>query len=605
VSLRRRLIAGTLVLLVAGILTTDLVTSSSLRSFLYGRLDEQIDVAQDTAYAYISTTYRSALAAGVQTATTNQDAWLAELAQPRTETGGLPTTAGSPTTAGLPTTANTIPTGQSPTATSTPSTGTPARTSAPVGARRTRLNADVLAARLTADVYVEVIDNNGRVVFQRPSGSSAVPDPAPILPKILPVQASPPAHQFGSHHGAYVPDRPAFDVAAQGNQATYRVEAVSLPGGTLVTAVTLAPTNATLASLIHVEVIVSIVVVIALLVLALWIVRFGLRPLEEMTETAGAIAAGDLTQRVRSPEERGEVGRLGSALNGMLSQIEAAFAERTSTESRLRRFVADASHELRTPLTSIRGYAELLRKGALADEDARHRAAERIEHEASRMGLLVDDLLLLARLDQRRPLERSHVDLGGVVRDAVEAARAVDSGRRISLEVPELVLVDGDAARLRQVIDNLLHNAALHTPPGTPVDVAVRLHGSLAILTVADEGPGLAADQAEHLFDRFYRGSEARTGEGTGLGLSIVAALATAHDGRAFVHSVPGQGTVFTVELPAAESQRTAAGGPAAPDEKAPLAASSPWPAPSPSPPDPSAAADRDAVDRGSRPVRH
>jgi two-component system OmpR family sensor kinase len=462
----------------------------------------------------------------------------------------------------------------------------------------------VLDKRLSADVYVEVIDGNGHVVFQRPSCSSAVQDPAPILPQALPVQASPPSRPVGSRHGAYAPDRPAFDVPAQGHSATYRVEAVALPGGTLVTAVPLDPTNDTLASLIHIELIVSIVVVIALLVLALWIVRFGLRPLEEMTETAGAIAAGDLTQRVRRPEERGEVGRLGSALNGMLSQIEAAFAERTSTESRLRRFVADASHELRTPLTSIRGYAELLRKGALADEEARHRAAERIEHEASRMGLLVDDLLLLARLDQRRPLERAQLDLGRLVREAVDAAQAVDADRQISLQISGPVVVDGDASRLRQVIDNLLHNAAVHTTPGTPVHVAVRRDGALVVLTVADEGPGLAPDQAERLFDRFYRGSEARTGEGTGLGLSIVAALAAAHEGRAYVHSSPGQGSVFTVELPAADS--------ASPDSEAERSGSAPnrvrsnaAPADPASEGDEPAADAHDALDHGPRPVRH
>jgi two-component system OmpR family sensor kinase len=393
---------------------------------------------------------------------------------------------------------------------------------------------------------------------------------------------------------------------------TYRVEAVALPGGTLITAVPLDPTDQTLASLIHVEVIVSIIVVLALLVLALWIVRFGLRPLEEMTETAGAIAAGDLTRRVRRPEERGEVGRLGSALNGMLSQIEAAFAERTSSESRLRRFVADASHELRTPLTSIRGYAELLRKGALDDEDARRRAAERIEHEASRMGVLIDDLLLLARLDQGRPLERTVVDLGAVVREAVEAARAVDRDHRISLDVAGVVLVAGDAARLRQVFDNLVRNAVVHTPPGTPVQVSVHRDGLRAVTTVADEGPGLAVDQAERLFDRFYRGSEARTGEGTGLGLSIVAALAAAHGGRAFVRSAPGQGTVFTVELPASDAgegvpgeAREGAGAHAAvrPD---PAAGSVPATVPS-DPSDPAAPPPEalDEMEHGGRPVRH
>jgi two-component system, OmpR family, sensor kinase len=552
VSLRRRLVVGMLVLVVAGIVTTDLVTSSSLRSFLYGRLDEQIDVAQDTAFTYIHNTYQRALAADVPVANTDQEAWLGEFALAPAPAGSLHVSAG---TAGVrPLTESSVP-GTEPT--TAPSAGS--------GLRGERLIAGALAARVSPDVYVEVIDGDGRVVFDRPSGSSADADPALDLPATMPVQASPPSHQFGTHHGAYVPDRPAFDVPAVGGGVTYLAEAVALPGGTLVTAVPLDPTNQTLASLIHVEVIVSIVVVLALIVLGLWIVRFGLRPLEEMTETAGAIAAGDLTRRIRRPEERGEVGRLGSALNGMLSQIEAAFAVRTESESRLRRFVADASHELRTPLTSIRGYAELLRKGALDDDAARRRAAERIEHEASRMGLLVDDLLLLARLDQGRPLERSRVDIGRVARDAVEAAHAVEPDRAVTLDVTGAVFVLGDAPRLRQVVDNLVQNALVHTPARTPVDVAVRRTGRHAVITVADEGPGLVPGSEARVFDRFFRGSEARTGEGTGLGLAIVAALAAAHGGRAFVRSTPGQGTVFTVELPDGDVDERDATRPAAP----------------------------------------
>jgi two-component system OmpR family sensor kinase len=280
-----------------------------------------------------------------------------------------------------------------------------------------------------------------------------------------------------------------------------------------------------------------------------------MRPLDDMTETAGAIAGGDLTRRIRRADDRSEVGRLGSALNGMLSQIEAAFRERTSSEARLRRFVADASHELRTPLTSIRGYAELLRKGAFDSEEDRRRAAERIEGEASRMSLLVDDLLLLARLDQGRPLERTPVDLSRIVADAVEAARVINREQPVTVEMEDAVVVHGDAARLRQIVDNLLHNAVVHTPPGTPVRVSVKRKGPLAEIRVADDGPGLDAEKAARVFDRFYRGSEARTGEGVGLGLSIVAALAAAHEGRASVEAVPGAGAVFSVEIPAAEPE--------------------------------------------------
>ena len=344
-----------------------------------------------------------------------------------------------------------------------------------------------------------------------------------------------------------------------------------MPGGTLVTAIALDPTNRTLTSLTHIELFVSIGVMVALLALALWIVRIGMRPLDDMTDTAGAIARGDLTRRIRRADDRSEVGRLGKALNGMLSQIEAAFGERTASESRLRRFVADASHELRTPLTSIRGYAELLRKGAFEDEAARRRAAERIEGEAARMSLLVDDLLLLARLDQGRPLERQPVDLSRVVADAADAVAVNDPQRPVTLTAPHPVVVQGDAARLRQIADNLLRNAVVHTPPGTPVHVEVTRTGDMAVLTVADEGPGLDDEQVVRVFDRFYRANAARTGEGTGLGLSIVDALATAHRGLARVASEPGRGATFTVEIPAADTTTDAAT-----DDRARMGASEP-----------------------------
>jgi len=304
-----------------------------------------------------------------------------------------------------------------------------------------------------------------------------------------------------------------------------------------------------------------------LLALVLGTVRLGLRPLEDMTDTARAIAGGDLRRRIRRSGDRGEVGRLGVALNGMLGQIEAAFAERTASEARLRRFVADASHELRTPLTSIRGYAELLRKGALDDEAARQEAAGRIEHEAMRMGVLVDDLLLLARLDQGRPLDRGPVDLAEVTARAVEATGAAHPDRSISLVAPGPVIVDADVGRIRQVVDNLLQNAMVHTPPGTAVRAEVRSGGGVAELVVADEGPGIAAEEIERVFDRFYRGASARGRPGTGLGLSIVAALAAAHGGRAWAEAGPAAGARVVVELPL---RRAAGDGPLSTQE-APL----------------------------------
>jgi two-component system OmpR family sensor kinase len=195
-------------------------------------------------------------------------------------------------------------------------------------------------------------------------------------------------------------------------------------------------------------------------------------------------------------------------------------------------------------------------------EEDRRRAAERIEGEASRMSLLVDDLLLLARLDQGRPLERFPVDLCRVAVDAVEASQVSDGEWPVTLDMEPPVVVHGDASRLRQIVDNLLHNAVVHTPPGTPVHVSVRRQGAMAVVRVADAGPGLDAENAARVFDRFYRGSEARTGEGTGLGLSIVAALALAHDGQARVDATPGEGAVFTVEIPAAETDAAEGPGP-------------------------------------------
>jgi two-component system OmpR family sensor kinase len=516
VSLRRRLVVGMLVLLVVGIVTADVVTSSSLRSFLLGRLDAQIDVTENQAYAYLSLVYQRDLRAGDRTPVTNPAAWLGELAIPPPNR----------------------------------STFTPlARGQAP------RLNRDILAARLSPDAYVLVTSTGGAVVFRDPSGSPSNPDPAPVVPRSLPVQHLPAARLFGTRHGPYLPEAPSLDVSAVGGPGIrYRVQAVAVPGGTLVTAISLDPTNRTLASLTHIEVLVSIAVIVALLALVLWTVRLGLRPLEDMTNTADAIAGGDLARRVGRADDRGEVGRLGRALDAMLSQIEAAFAERTASESRLRRFVADASHELRTPLTSIRGYAELLRKGAFRDEDARRRAAERIENESARMSLLVDDLLLLARLDQGRPLALETVDVRQVVAEAVEAVAVNEPDRPVTLVAARPVLVHGDTARLRQIADNLLRNAVVHTPAGTPVRVEVSRQGDrgeLAVLAVADEGPGLDAVEAAHVFDRFYRASAARTGEGTGLGLAIVEALAVAHGGRARVESSPGKGATFIVELPA------------------------------------------------------
>jgi len=267
-----------------------------------------------------------------------------------------------------------------------------------------------------------------------------------------------------------------------------------------------------------------------------------------------------LSRRVPDGPPGTEVGRLSTSLNAMLGQIESSFSAREAGERRLRRFVADAGHELRTPLTSIRGYAELFRQGAISEPEAQTRAMGRIESEAERMGHLVDDLLLLARLDQQRPLEHTPVDLGAIARDAVTDARVRDPGRPITLDVPDdQVTVTGDPDRLRQVMDNLLGNALVHTAPGTPVhlSLAPTTDGHID-LAVADEGPGLTAEQAARVFERFYRvdSARSRSNGGSGLGLSIVEAVVTAHAGTVRCASEPGVGTTFTITLPAGSPQR-------------------------------------------------
>ena len=285
--------------------------------------------------------------------------------------------------------------------------------------------------------------------------------------------------------------------------------------------------------------------------LGLWVVRLGLRPLAAIGDTAAAIASGDLSQRVERAEPRTEVGRLGIALNAMLAQIESSLRALEASERKLRRFVADASHELRTPLAAVRAYAELFERGAGTRPDDLARSMRGIERESARMSVLVDDLLLLARLDEGRPLEREPVELGALVGEAVETAHAVEPDRPVSLEAESLVVL-GDRVRLRQVIDNLLANVRAHTPAGAPVQVVLSRAGANARLTVTDSGPGLDAEQAEHVFERFYRADPSRTraSGGAGLGLSIVAAVAAAHGGSARAESEPGGGATFIVELP-------------------------------------------------------
>jgi two-component system, OmpR family, sensor kinase len=368
--------------------------------------------------------------------------------------------------------------------------------------------------------------------------------PGPRLPAKISVPQSGGA---GRDHARY------FTVPAVTGDETYRVRASIEPGASsmLVVATSLHDVEDTLQRLLLVELFVTVAVLLALAALGLWVVRIGLRPLREIEKTAGAIAAGDLTRRVERADERTEVGRLGLALNAMLSQIETAFRAQEASEQKMRRFVADASHELRTPLAAVRAYAELFTRGARKRPEDLERSMTGISRESERMSLLVEDLLLLARLDEGLPLRRDPVRLDEVVREAVETAHAVDPGRPISLDADEVVVL-GDHDRLRQIVDNLLANARAHTSSETPVHVAVGSEKDRAVIEVADEGPGMSAEQVERVFERFYRAdpARARASGGVGLGLSIVAAVADAHGGRAEARSRPGQGATFRILLP-------------------------------------------------------
>ncbi|MFB9680784.1 sensor histidine kinase [Streptosporangium vulgare] len=357
----------------------------------------------------------------------------------------------------------------------------------------------------------------------------------------------------------------------------WRVLVRGLPDGSRLTvSMSLEPNRATVHQIMVIEAVVGSLVLLVLGTLAFAVVRLGLRPLTRMEQTAEAIAGGDVDRRVSDTDPDTETGRLGGALNTMLERLSAALRESGRSERRLRHFVADASHELRTPLTSIRGFAELYHHGQEARDPVAERLLRRIEAEAERMGVLVEDMLLLARLDQEPALEPSVVDLHVLAGDVVHAARARDRERPIRLVISEgPVFVRGDERRLHQVIANLVGNAIQHTSSGTEIGLTVApravagvpapgvVHAGAgpapgrgaALVEVRDEGRGIDPDHLPYLFDRFYRADPGRSRDsgGTGLGLAIAAALVRAHDGRIEVSSVPGRGTTFRVLLPLEE----------------------------------------------------
>jgi two-component system OmpR family sensor kinase len=380
-----------------------------------------------------------------------------------------------------------------------------------------------------------------------PCGWDDDPKPLPRVPTI----PSPEVDELVAHQ--QIITTPAVDgsfdyrmlIARNPRDGTYQVTAASLES-----------VDSAIAHLIRELLIVGAIALAVATLGCWWLIRRGLRPVDRMIDTAAAIAAGDLSRRVPLFDPRSEMGRLGGALNEMLGQIEDSVRVRAASEERLRRFIADAAHELRTPLTSLRGYAELYRQGAISDEAGVANAMGRIESEGGRMARLVDDMLLLARLDQQRGLETKPVDLVAVVREAVDDFRVVAPDRPITTDLADGAVVRGDRLRLRQVVDNFLVNTRIHTPPGTPVHVAVARKGKEVELSVADQGPGIPAEDQARVFERFWRADPARVRSrgGTGLGLAIVASLVQAHGGTVSLTSQPAQGATFTVRLPLIES---------------------------------------------------
>jgi signal transduction histidine kinase len=391
---------------------------------------------------------------------------------------------------------------------------------------------------------IEIISPGGRISVTEAPGHHA------SLPRIAPSRLSPAQEPFTA---------PALGDPGH----SWRVLVRALPGGRhAVVAYSLDDLNSTVTRLEIADAVAGAVAIVLLAGIGFPLVRISLSPLARIGDTAAAIAAGDLSRRIDHPPHGTEVGRLAESLNAMLARIEAAYRAREEgearalgSEDRMRRFVADASHELRTPLTSVRGLAEFsLQQGTDASPAELLRMMTLIQTEATRMGRLVDDLLMLAQFDHDRPLERHPVDLSSIAAQAVVAARLIQPDRPITLRADVPVIVDADAEQLRQVFDNLIGNALQHTPRGSAVMVTVQEQAGQALLTVTDSGPGMTTDQASHVFERFYRTDHARTRArgGNGLGLSIAAALTAAHAGTITVDTQPGCGASFTVRLPLA-----------------------------------------------------
>jgi two-component system OmpR family sensor kinase len=516
VTLRLRLLLLVVGSVAAGLLISDVVTYNALRSFLITRVDQQLEVAAFPAGRALLSS--SGLGPQVPAAPPSRG----------TGTGvGSTTPAPSPLLPGLTAPNGTLPVPQG-VFMHGGGLSNPSRTAE----RGVLVPPGTYAQLRSAGRKVEAH------LFFSYGGKAPT---APAMPARLPGSG------LAARSDLY------FSTSSTGPDAVaYRAVAKPLVdgGGTVVIAVPLTDLDTTLRQLLLIEGIVSVLVLVGLGVLSWVMVRRDLRPLVEITDTAGAIARGDLSRRVSPMAEGTEVGQLGLAFNTMVEEIEVAFTERAASEDRLRRFLADASHELRTPLTSILGYAELFDLGVRDRPADLATSMASIKGEASRMGTLVDDLFVLAQLDHERLLLIEPVDLADLARRSAAGLSVSAPDRTVTVHADGPVMIEGDELRMRQVLDNLVVNAIGHTPSGSSVDISVGVDGPSAVVTVHDEGPGVGPQEATRIFEPFYRSdpSRARSSGGAGLGLAIVSAIVRAHHGTVEVKA--GRGATFEVRVP-------------------------------------------------------
>jgi two-component system OmpR family sensor kinase len=399
----------------------------------------------------------------------------------------------------------------------------------PISPGKSALRGD--SANHLSAFYMAVITNGHRTVISTPLD---VAKQSPKTPTVLSTSRQ---------------DVSIVTVGSRSGTLDWRAILVQPPNSSsdLLVAVSLSQVNATM-SFLHDALLIAGAIMLSVVVAAgYWIARLGLRPIAEVTEVADAIAAGDRTRRVTKATHGTEAGKLAEAFNLMLD-------EQLALEERLRQFVADASHELRTPVSVILGISELWRDGKLRVGEESDEAIHRIGVASGQIGTLVEELLILARLDEGRPLHRSTIDLAQLVDDVVVEAGTTDPLRPIAVNVAGPVVVHGDIVGLRRAVNNLVTNALRHTPTGADIDIRVWADGEVVSLQVRDSGPGMTSDEQRHAFDRFWQADSSRSRSGAGLGLSIVRGIVTAHQGRVELESDPLTGTSFTVILPQKES---------------------------------------------------